>query len=365
MKIAIFHELQPGGARRVVNELAVRLRKMNTVDLFTLSSQFSSDERRFYSHVRTFQFSPKIFTGHDWKKRMYRDSVELYKLFHLHKRIAEEIDRRRYDVILCFSSTFTHAPFLLRHTKTPLIYYCHEPLRLIYDMSLPFPVVHGVKRYYEKFSRFMRKQIDLSNLRYAGILFTSSEFTKVNIEYAYRRKSIVVPPGVDSNYFYKKNILRDIDVLFLGSFDYVDGYDRWIKIRSKLSPEIKIEERDSKQFKSTDSEIRDLYQRAKIILCLSRDEPFGLVPLEAMSCGAVVLAVNAGGYKETVISGKTGMLLEPKSSIFVKNIRYLLSHPDDLMKMSSEAHAHAHTQWSWTKRINNLEKAVRDELRSR
>ncbi len=361
----MFHELQPGGARRVVNELAVQLKKKNTVDLFTLSSQFFPSEYKFYTHVRLFQFSPSFPTIHDWKKRMYRDSIELYRLSRVHKKIAEEIDIGDYHVLLSFSSLFTHAPFLFRYTKTPLIYYCHEPLRLIYDKSLPFPDVHGVKKYYEKFSRRVRKQIDLSNVRFADTIFTSSQFTKKNIELAYRRSSIVVPPGVDTRFFHNKKSLRDIDVLFIGSFDYVDGYDRWKKIRSKLKNSIKVEERDSKKFQLTDDEVRNLYQRAKIVLCLSRNEPFGLVPLEAMSCGAIVLAVNEGGYRETILSGKTGMLLEPKNHNFVKSIRYLLSKPDILLKMSSDARIHARTRWNWASRAYNLENALNDELRLR
>jgi len=40
------------------------------------------------------------------------------------------------------------------------------------------------------------------------------------------------------------------------------------------------------------------------------DEDFGMVPVEAMASGKPVIAANEGGYRETVIDGVTGKLIE-------------------------------------------------------
>jgi glycosyltransferase involved in cell wall biosynthesis len=40
------------------------------------------------------------------------------------------------------------------------------------------------------------------------------------------------------------------------------------------------------------------------------EEPFGLVPLEAMSCGRPIVASRSGGIVETVVDGVTGFLVE-------------------------------------------------------
>ncbi|HRH93777.1 MAG TPA: glycosyltransferase, partial [Candidatus Peribacteria bacterium] len=52
-------------------------------------------------------------------------------------------------------------------------------------------------------------------------------------------------------------------------------------------------------------ELADLYARAKAVL-FAGHEDFGLVPLEAMSCGTPVVAYGQGGATETVIDGTTG-----------------------------------------------------------
>ena len=45
-------------------------------------------------------------------------------------------------------------------------------------------------------------------------------------------------------------------------------------------------------------------------MALAKDEDFGITPVEAMSCGTPVIAFNGGGYKETVINNKTGILFD-------------------------------------------------------
>ena len=56
-----------------------------------------------------------------------------------------------------------------------------------------------------------------------------------------------------------------------------------------------------------------LYAGAKGFLALARDEDFGITPVESMLSGTPVIAFNGGGYKETVLQGKTGVLFDDYS----------------------------------------------------
>jgi hypothetical protein len=53
-----------------------------------------------------------------------------------------------------------------------------------------------------------------------------------------------------------------------------------------------------------------LFHTANIVLYTPKFEHFGIVPLEAMYCGAWVLASKSGGPMESVLDGKTGNLLD-------------------------------------------------------
>jgi alpha-maltose-1-phosphate synthase len=52
-----------------------------------------------------------------------------------------------------------------------------------------------------------------------------------------------------------------------------------------------------------------LYSHARVFCCPSVYEPFGIINLEAMACGAAVVASATGGIKEVVVEGETGFLV--------------------------------------------------------
>ena len=56
--------------------------------------------------------------------------------------------------------------------------------------------------------------------------------------------------------------------------------------------------------------------RANALLYTPTNEHFGIVPLEAMSAGCPVIAVDSGGPTETVIDGTTGFLVKQTSQAF-------------------------------------------------
>jgi glycogen synthase len=61
-------------------------------------------------------------------------------------------------------------------------------------------------------------------------------------------------------------------------------------------------------------EVIRLYSQAAVFVCPSVYEPFGIINLEAMSCGTPVVGSAVGGIPEIVVDGETGRLVrfEPK-----------------------------------------------------
>lgn len=61
----------------------------------------------------------------------------------------------------------------------------------------------------------------------------------------------------------------------------------------------------------SEEDVISYYSGAKLFVCPSVYEPFGIINLEAMACGAPVVASRVGGIKEVVRHGKNGILVEP------------------------------------------------------
>ena len=201
-RIAFFHELDKGGARRPSNEFAKLLKGNYKIDLFLIDEKLNRDEISFYNSIRFFIFKPKVWGGHNWKVRLYKDTIELVKLYFLHKKIAKEISKKNYDLVFAFPSKYTQAPFLLRFLKIPIIYYCQEPLRMVYEELFKVGREVGLGRYYyEKLNRYLRKIIDRENIKKANTILANSVYTSKNIYSAYKLKSTPVYMGVDVNFF--------------------------------------------------------------------------------------------------------------------------------------------------------------------
>src|SRR5262245_23098821 len=71
-----------------------------------------------------------------------------------------------------------------------------------------------------------------------------------------------------------------------------------------------------------------LYQGANVVVCPSLWEGFGLAALEAMACGAPVVAGNRGGLPEVV--GDAGLLVDPTDVDALRDAMYTLAGQEPL-----------------------------------
>ncbi|MCX7998791.1 MAG: glycosyltransferase [Leptospiraceae bacterium] len=80
----------------------------------------------------------------------------------------------------------------------------------------------------------------------------------------------------------------------------------------------------------SEEELIELYAKCKATIQTSKGEHFGLVPVESMASGKPCIAVNEGGFRETIIDQKTGILInEPYVDNLIKVIREIDSYHFD------------------------------------
>jgi alpha-1,3/alpha-1,6-mannosyltransferase len=68
-----------------------------------------------------------------------------------------------------------------------------------------------------------------------------------------------------------------------------------------------------------------LLQNTDIMLYTPENEHFGIVPVEAMHLGCVVIACNSGGPLESIVHKKTGFLEKPEPSLWADRIKQILN----------------------------------------
>jgi len=106
----------------------------------------------------------------------------------------------------------------------------------------------------------------------------------------------------------------------------------------------------------SDEKLHDLYCKASAVLFPPLNEDWGIVPLEAMAHGKPVMAVNAGGPRESVLDGRTGWLLPPDPDIWAAKLREIAARPGVLRLMGEKAREHS-ARYDWSNFVGGIDDA--------
>ncbi len=109
-----------------------------------------------------------------------------------------------------------------------------------------------------------------------------------------------------------------------------------------------------------DGDLAVLYNLADVFVFPSLYEGFGLPPLEAIACGAPVVAANAASLPEVL--GDAGMLLPPNDpAAFADAIADILTSPAHAEQLRQKGFAHA-AKFSWPETARQTARIYRELL---
>lgn len=366
MRIAVFYNISFSGAKRVVKEQVKGLRKLgNEIDIYTTDKENDIfDPKPYANKTFIYDYSPMKLKI-PIIKRIKSDFYDtFYKLRKLHKQIANEIDNRKYDLVLVHIDTFTQAPFVLRYLSTKKVYFCLEPLRNVYEYQLRLKGNYSIlNKFYEEINRWLRKQIDRNNTLSCDHILTISLFARERIIASYGLYPEISYIGVDQNKFKKINSVKKNQILFVADKDPIYGFDfaqkAIMQIPKKIRPLLKtIVWQKNNDLRLADEEIINEYSSSIATLSLSKFDTFGLVALESLSCETPVIAFNVAGYREIIEDGKNGFLVEFDSGDLANKIIYFLQNRKITEKMGKEGRSDVLKKWTW----DYLNKALEGRL---
>ncbi len=310
----------------------------------------------------------------------------------MEKQIADDIRAEKFDSILVQPCQFQNAPSLLRHlSDQPTVFYCHEPLRVLYETmpARPYNQEEGVyRKRLDKIDPLKHlfyltlKNNDRRNVSAAKSVLVNSIFNRGAVKKIYSVEPIVCYPGVDVNFFKPSMEDEENFILSVGSLTPLKGFDLIIQslglIPESIRPALKIasnftnlpehqyiqslakQHQVNTEFQSgiSDEALVSLYNRALFTIYTPIKEPFGLVPIELMACGTPVIGVNEGGLMETILHGETGFLVNRDPVEISERILVLIQQKETRQKFSQTARQYVLEKWTWEHSTQKLEKIL-------
>lgn len=324
MKIAIAHDyiISRGGAERVALAMAQDLK----ADVWTTN----------YEPDRTFDEFRKINV---FSNPLLSEKSPLLQTAAISK--FRSMDLSGYDIII--SSGNWAKQVGMKKNNHPQIHYEYTPPRAFYDLYVPIkkrlPLVQ--RKFFSAWVRYAKKA-DIDATKKIEKMLTLSEVVRQRIWKCYGRDSDIVYPSVDlEKYYYRKS--GDF-FLSVQRIEPEKRVDMQLEIFRKLPNEklvivgspgknssdyfnaLKKKAPKNVEFAGSisDKQLLELYAKCRATIQTSVNEDFGLIPVEGMAAGKPALAVNEGGFAETIINGKTGFLVkEPYVKNFAKAIKSL------------------------------------------
>ncbi len=234
-----------------------------------------------------------------WMQSMYQLASPLRFLA---PAIWNSFDFSGYDVIVSSSSWYITKGFA-KEGRAMEICYCHTPPRWLYGYPTAKRQTALVRAYGAVVGFFMR-QYDFRVAQKVDYFIANSRETQRRIQKFYRRDSVVIYPPIDLPKI--PNVKKENYYLFVSRPVGGKGLELARAATKKLGVPLKVVGADGHYV--SDAELTALYAGAKAFLALATDEDFGMTPVEAMAAGTPVICYRGGGYTESVLDGKTGIL---------------------------------------------------------
>jgi glycosyltransferase involved in cell wall biosynthesis len=357
MKIAVFFDLPAGGASRTMEEILKILEKRHDVTIY---------------------HDPQIYSWTSSNRLLTDLESIIFQKIKQHK-LAKEIDGQNFDLVFVSHDRHSQAPMILRFLKTPTVFLCQEPTRAYFEQFLDIdsrlPLLNKI---YETVNRRIRKGIEIKNAQYASRIVANSRYSVESIFRAFGAKATPVYLGIDAKEYFPSGISQKKQVVVVGnnepqkdlglavlSLAQINKKDRPALViasprNSDMLPIKRLAKNKEVVLKLlTDldqNSLRRVYSESLLTLALAHLEPFGLSVVESLACGTPVVAVNEGGFKETVLDGKTGRLVDRDPQLIAKAIEVLLSDKEKLKKMGQYGVKDVNMRFTWDNTVANLEK---------
>jgi glycosyltransferase involved in cell wall biosynthesis len=398
--IAWCHTADSGGSKRAAFEMVRELAKRgHVIDEYILRigepnlkhwplTPFIRNSYRVSVPPLVNQYRPYLLAL--WMG-LLQEGQQMNALARQYQDLGSVLKARGYDFVHldhCFPS---YTVQLSEHLSLPSIVYSHEATDARFQGQGLFDCPQGLpwlkRKYLELCNRAiakvaeLRRTHDLAGLHAAGKILTNSCYSREALYQRNQMDSSVCRYGVDVDTFKPLGLPRKRTVLSAGRI--VEKKQHHLVIESVATiaeserpcviiatPETMERQEDPSyghrleqmakdlnvnleiRRKPPEHDLVQLYNEVTALVFLPNMEPFGLVALEAMACGAPVIGVREAGIRESVIDGMTGILVDRNPDDAGNAIVRLLRDPELRDRMSRQAVEYVRREWVWERTVD-------------
>ncbi len=339
-----------GGAEKQLVTLMKELSKQgNEVSIFTfyISDYYSNLLKNITNiHIMKFPFK-KIFTKIPfvWPMIKFRNTIVGNNIF------------RDYDII----NPHTYpSHWFCEGLKNKTVWTCNEPPMTYFPFratnKLDFAIRCKIKKLLYKTS-----EVEMTK-KSVGIICVLDKRIQSIVKDLYRVESRIVRSGVDTTIFKRLKKIKGhkIRVLFVSRLvphkRLVDFLET-MKIISKKYRNVEVcivgfgpEEYLINSYKRkinniihlkniSDEELAKTYNVSDILIFPAVNQPWGLIPLEAMACGCATIVSKDTGVSEVLTHLRNSILIDPyKPEEIAKWVSYLFENPTELNRIKNNGY---------------------------
>jgi len=276
----------------------------------------------------------------------------------------------------------------LRNTSRPSICLCFTPLRAVYDTEYRARLFQRVgsmrplallaeqgwriidRICFRRYSSVIAISDTVRQRIVAGGLYDADriDILRPGIDAARIRPSPVFEPYflVPGRIMWTKNIQLAIEAFAIAKPDLPSGFR--LVVAGMVDQKSQAYSNDLRDralaiggiefvIGPPDSDMQRLYDHCTSVVFTAFNEDWGLVPVEGMAAGKPVLAVDAGGPKESVLDQVTGFLEQDDPQAFARRMVELANDPALARRLGTAAAERARL-YTWDAFVAGLDDAV-------
>lgn len=404
MRIAVWHNLPSGGAKRALYDQVRELLALgHEVEVWCppyANRSFMPLDGLVREHVVPLA----------WRSYMVRSPLlklapqhwNIVSRIHLMDRhvrqCAAEINRGGFDVLLAHLSQHLGPTSIARFSRIPTVLYLQEPHRLLYEALprlvwaapppagprgwMPQRLASRLKDAIQTRTRRVQAREEATNAAAFTRLLANSYFSRESMLRAYGVDARVCYLGIDTAKFVDQRLPREHFVLGVGSFTPGKNIELaidtmtylpeprpplvWIGNSADAVYRASLEQRArasgvrlSLHQEVSEDDLVSAYNTAAVMLYTPRLEPFGYTPLEANACGTAVVTHAEGGCRETVIDGVNGLVAESDPAALAGALATVLQDPTFARRLGEQGRARVLANWTLEAAGQRLEDHLR------